>query len=486
MRSRFVVLASPLLAVLRCVGDDSTIPDASMDATADTTVMDTSPPKDGPVGDGGDGGPTCILPDAASGTLDTTFATGLKAFGANHFDTRAATVDSQGTIYVFGSAAICADGGTFGYAIAHILENGSIDPVFTQNGNPLCLAPAPLNIGLTATMLPSNAPLFGGASGNGTTTGYGLLASYTGDASANTGFNLTGTLALPQAAGTTTGGGCGSATISDTSNAFTTINALAVSSTGKIAVVGSNAVAACGINDFIPTGTAGFVLQLNSDGTTDGAFNSGTPLKDGTVTGYYGVAYDAAGNLVVVGQGFADASSSMTTSILRYTSTGGTDGSLQLSATGGIVGRSVTVLADGNIMVAGSSNLTAGTYAGPLTIVRLTSGLALDTTFNGGAPLTVPMTFDAYTQYSSLAVLCNGEVLAAGTWHDDAGDQNLGLARITTAGALDPTFGQGGVTNDPFTGAEIPVGVAQDPTTGKVVVIGRNTTPQLVIARFNP
>jgi uncharacterized delta-60 repeat protein len=484
---------APVSLLVQCVGDNTVNNDAGPDVSVDNTTPDVGADvhPDAP-GDASDGGPTCILPDAASGTLDLTFNNGTKAVGGS-FLSRAATIATDGSIYVIGSVASCTStAGQFSFGILHVLQNGSIDPVFAPGNSPLCLKFSPLDFGFAAAMLPGNNPLFGGSSGNGASSGFATLVSLTSDAGPNNGFNLNGQELLTAGAGTVVGSGCGNPQLSDTSPTLTTINSIAVSSTGKIAIVGSNAVNVCDPADFVPAGSAGFVLQLNSDGSPDSAFNSGNPLKDSTVAGFYGVTYDSAGNIVTVGQNAAylaaDASVVRTASVRRFTPSATADGSIEVSATGGMIGRSVIVTPDGHVMIGGSSNIQWPTYGGVLTVMRLTSALALDTGFNGGAPLTLaPLTLDAFVQYSSLAVLCNGAVLAAGTWTSDGGtQQDLALAKVTPTGALDTTFGTGGIAIDLVSGYQIPVGVAQDPTTGKVVVVGRDTVPHLVIARFNP
>jgi uncharacterized delta-60 repeat protein len=483
MRKLHIVMVG---VVASSCGGGSSTPDGGVDGGFDSTMNDTgadaAPPVDAS-NDAADGGPTCVMPDAASGTLDLGFSSGVKTIGSGRFFVRAATIDSAGTTYVLGSHTDCFDASAgYAFAIAHLDQSGNVDPNFP----PRCLDFSAIDYGFAAAMLPANAPVVAGGSGNGATIGFGSVASVVVDGGANLAFNLTGQLLLPQSTGTPGPPGCPT---TDTSTALSTINGIAVSTAGKIALVGSNTVNVCDPNDFAGAGTAGFVLQLNADGTVDSAFNAGQPVKDTTVAGFYGVAYDAAGNIVTVGESPVSSAglptSSSTASVRRYTGVGAADGTLEVSATGGMIGRSVVVRPDGSIMVGGSSSLT--NFYGPLTVVRLTSALTLDATFNGGNPLVLPLTSDGYQQYSSLSVLCDGTVLAAGAYNSDSGTdpQDMALVKLTAAGAIDTSFGTSGLAIDVIAGAEIPVAVARDPS-GRVIVVGRNATPQLVVARFNP
>jgi uncharacterized delta-60 repeat protein len=502
------VMGALVFALVDCVGDESvggggSLPDGGGADTSSGSMTDgTVPVVDSggatDAGSGGDangeGGSSCKVPDPAlSGTLDTTFSTGTKVIGAGHFYARAATTDPSGGVYVVGSVPDNdAGGGDYDIAVLHIFQDGTVDPSFTSNANPLRYHYTHLDFGFGAATLPSGAPIFVGSSGNGASAGNGVVLSVVDSGAYNTAFNPTGAqpglLELPSATGTVVGAGCGNPALSDTSTTLTTINAIAASA-DKIAIVGSNVVNVCSIQTFVAAGSSGFVMLLNKDGSINGTFNGGAVLQDSTVAGFYGVSFDAAGNVLAIGQNIADAGANRTASVRRYTAAGAAMGSVDVTANGGMIGRSIGVLPDGKVVIAGATEIMDPTFAGTLGVMRLTSALAVDSTFNGGKVLEVPLNFDAYLQYSSLAILCDGTVLAAGTWQGDAAapdPQDMGLAKILSSGALDLSFGEGGVTRSIINGAEIPVGAAQDPTTGKVVVIGRDTIPNLVIARFNP
>lgn len=505
--TRLAVLSLPLAGLMiaglaDCVGDSSTTSDAvdsgaGTDAAqaTDGTVFasDSGGSVDAGTDTGADSGPLCVVPNKAlSGTVDNTFSTGTKVVGAGHFYARAATVDPLGGVYVVGSVIDNdAGGGAWDIAILHILQDGTVDPAFTPNANPRRFHYSLLDFGFAAATLPSGAPIFAGSSSNGTLLGNGTVLSVTDGGAYNAAFNPIGAtpgyLPLPSGASTIVGSGCGTA-ISDTSSTLTTINGIAASA-DKIVVVGSNVVNVCDGNRYEPVGTKGFVMLLNKDGSTTGTFNGGSVLLDATVGGFFGVAFDANGNIVTVGQNVADAGVNRVASVRRFSPAGAASGTVDITATGGFIGRSIGVLPDGKIVVAGSTQLVDPTFGGALIVVRLTSALAIDNTFNGGKPLVTSLGFDAYTQFGSLAILCDGTVLAAGTWTGDvasADPQDLGLAKILGTGVLDNSFGEGGIARSVINGAEIPVGATQDPTTGKVVVIGRDAVPNLVIARFNP
>ncbi len=122
---------------------------------------------------------------------------------------------------------------------------------------------------------------------------------------------------------------------------------------------------------------------------------------------------------------------------------------------------SVTVQADGGILVAGSFTLSDNSRA--FAVARYTPGGSPDTAFgDGGLVLT---TFGG--EATCVAVQADGKILVAGrSFQSD--DNRFAMARYTAAGALDPDFGGGGE----ILGGDIdPAGIVVQ-SDGRIVVAG--------------
>lgn len=489
---RIVLLASVVtssaftLAVASCVGDAPANPDsgsADSGPSATDSGPDTQPPPDTGPSDSG----SCVIPDAAApGSLDLSFTSGVKTV-AGGFRARAVAVDPSGAIYVAGAASTgtCTQ---YDIALVRFQKDGALDPVFNPGNQPRCLNVDVSDVGNAVAILPNGSALVGGASAhplNQSATvaqnfGTAMLAAFLPDAGNDLGFNGNGHRGLlaDAAAGASSFMNNGGTVV--VSSAFSTAHGVAVSA-NKIAVVGSNAI--FNLN-FPALGSTGYVQILNKDGTTDPNFNSGAALADPTVAGFWGVTFDPNGALIAVGQ--TNAGVGQQKLAVRAWSPDGKSKtiSVDIPLAGGFLGRSIVLLDDGRIVVAGPSNLTGATFDGPLAVTRLLPNGNVDMQFNGGVPLTLPLKSDGYLQSSSLAKLCNNTVLVAG--RAEVPNQDLGLTRVTPDGKLDMAFGMNGVARQPIMGDEVPIGAAQDPVTGKVVVVGRDTSANPVLARFNP
>ncbi len=136
---------------------------------------------------------------------------------------------------------------------------------------------------------------------------------------------------------------------------------------------------------------------------------------------------------------------------------------------------------NGDAYVAGSS------YAGTeqeLTVSAFTSGGVADSSFGVGGEATLS---NNGSLASGVAVLSDGNVVAAGS---DGGDQFL-LAQFTPTGALDASFGSGGVvTNSPNLGSTVDQFNSLAYQAGGNVLVaagqmGTGRTEQSVVAEYN-
>jgi uncharacterized delta-60 repeat protein len=148
----------------------------------------------------------------------------------------------------------------------------------------------------------------------------------------------------------------------------------------------------------------------------------------------------------------------------------GNGGTVTTNFANGSAGVGGFELANGDIVAVAQVDFVdnGGTGIG---LVRYTSTGALDTTFgtNGITNTTfASFTFDPF----GFAVQKNGDILVAGEAISSAGQIQFGLARYTSSGILDATFGNSGlVTTVVGTRVDVPTAMLLQPN-GKIVMAG--------------
>jgi len=255
--------------------------------------------------------------------------------------------------------------------------------------------------------------------------------------------------------------------------------ALAVQPDGKIVMTG-----------FSNNGSnADFALvRYTSSGALDPTFGSGgkviTPVGSGDDSGE-AVALQSDGKIVVAGYSNGDFA------LVRYTSSGvpdntfGSGGKVTTSiGTGSDAGGAVVIQSDGKIVVAGYS--FKSTFDADFALVRYTSSGALDPTFSGG---TVTTTFGTFAdQARQVALQSDGKIVVGGI-RSNGSTYEWALARYSSSGVLDPTFGTGGKVTTPIgssTDAGSAVALQSD---GKIVVAGDSSNggnADFAVVRYIP
>lgn len=131
--------------------------------------------------------------------------------------------------------------------------------------------------------------------------------------------------------------------------------------------------------------------------------------------------------------------------------------------------RAVALAPGGKIVVAGLA-YDAVTDAYGMGVVRLNPDGTLDTTFNHGGIKSVGLPGTSAEAYAVL-VQPDGRIIVGGRLLDTG--VRWGIARLTVAGALDPTFGSGGrkVVGTVDSGLEAITAMALQPD-GRIVVVG--------------
>jgi uncharacterized delta-60 repeat protein len=167
----------------------------------------------------------------------------------------------------------------------------------------------------------------------------------------------------------------------------------------------------------------------------------------------YAIIRQADGRIVVAGETFDPVSQRVDVALVRYLENGVLDASF---GTGGIVvtplglggsARAVLQQADGRIVAAGLATFADGFHP---TLVRYLANGSLDASFGQGG---VAVTRAGVEEGVAWEVVqqANGTLVLAGEAYDaDTQTTDFMLARYSASGALDSSFGQGGVVVTPI------------------------------------
>ncbi|MEO8409824.1 MAG: Ig-like domain-containing protein, partial [Propionivibrio sp.] len=255
--------------------------------------------------------------------------------------------------------------------------------------------------------------------------------------------------------------------------------AVSVQSDGKILVAGKDN------NNFL-------LVRFLANGTLDAAFGSGgkvsTDFAGGTDIAY-SMTLQSDGKIVLGGLAFNGTSFDF--GVARYNVDGTLDttfnGSgktlVDFGASGDDQGRSMTMQADGKILVAGWSN-AAGTY--DFALMRLNTDGSLDTSFNGTGKTTTAIGTGSDLGLS-VTVQSDGKILVAGQSNSNGG--NFAVARYNSDGSLDTTFNGTGKVDTNFGGSSDDRGAAVAvQADGRIVIAGTSTingNHDFAVVRYN-
>ena|ERR1700733_3648526 len=249
-----------------------------------------------------------------------------------------------------------------------------------------------------------------------------------------------------------------------------TVNSVAIQSSDSIVAAGA---ATIGSGCFV-------VAQYTSSGNLDTTFNNTgivtTSINNGASINE--IALQSNGYIIAAGASLATTTPIQLT-LSRYTTAGILDTSFGIN---GIVvtpiqfannGYSVAIQPSNNFIVAGGYS-TASTGR-EFTLVRYNTAGVLDTTFGSGGVVTTTLSSDSVIY--SLAVQSNGSIVVGGQ-----SVSNFALARYTSSGALDTTFGTNGtVVSQLNSNSQINALTIQP--NGNIVVAGFIGS-QLAVARY--
>lgn len=211
----------------------------------------------------------------------------------------------------------------------------------------------------------------------------------------------------------------------------------------------------------------GRIARLNTDGSLDTTFNSGT----GTNNSVWIVASQPDGK-IIIGGSFITYNDIPRNNIARLNADGSLDTTFnQGIGTNGTV-FSIAIQPDGKILIGGIFT----TYDGIVRnrIARLNADGRLDGTFNMGT--------EVNDEVSTIAMQSDGKLMIAGNFTTCNGIARNRIARLNADGRLDTTF-------NPGTGANISVNHVELQPDGKIIISGAFNTYNAVarksIARLN-
>ena len=415
----------------------------------------------------------------AAGTLDNTFGDGdgtvTTDFALEHDLATAMAVQSDGKILVGGHTW---DGDYNELALARYNADGSLDTTFGGGDGLVVTSTSSGNENIDAIAVQSDGKIVvAGRTNNGSNDDF-LVARYNADGSLDTGFG-------DDAGGNNVKKGW---VKTDFGVANDVLLAILLQSGGKIVVGGSARV---GGND-------NFALaRYTSAGVLDTTFGGG----DGHVTTDFSSGDDRIHGLVAQSDGklvAAGYSSANDFALARYTADGvldttfGTNGKVTTDL-GSTQDRPTSMVqqSDGKLVVAGYTRPGGNRE---FALARYTAAGVLDTAF-GNQGKVIHAIGDGDDRIGGLGLQSSGKIVAAGR-SDNGSHDDFAIARYTTAGALDTSFGRDadndGARDGYFTTsvghrADIGEAVALQ-SDGKILVAGRshNTVNwDFGLARYN-
>jgi uncharacterized delta-60 repeat protein len=398
-----------------------------------------------------------ILLMAQAGALDPTFGAGgivTTSFGSQGTPettlAAATAIQSDGKILVAGSV-----GGEAG--VVRYTTNGTLDSSFGTGGIVINSSTGP---GFGLALQPDGKIVVGA---NGTTSTFSLeVIRYNTDGSLDTSFG-TGGIASSQPFG---GLFFGPAT-----------GGVAVEPDGKIMI----AVTSTSLGPSV-------VARLLSNGQFDSSFGTdGAALLVSTVVGT--ALLPNGKSLVGAGTGFLGTGGG----ISRYTSTGSLDSTFGLNGQAGSVGpvSALRALNSGKFISGGAaiSQVVAppGTNTTGFALTCYNANGTTDSTFGTRGGVLTTFTGNTTAAAFALAVQSNGDVVAAGQAQASGSPSIFALARYTSSGQIDTTFGTNGKVTTSFSGNTAFVSALVIQADGKIVAVGNDdssTIGSFAVARY--
>jgi uncharacterized delta-60 repeat protein len=418
---------------------------------------------------------------AADGDLDPSFGTGGQVTTDINKSTdiaNAVAIQSDGKIVVVGQTYKNNDYSDEDFVVTRYNSDGTLDPTFGRGGKTRTDFPGLAAVPSSVLIQPDGKIVVaGGAFPLFTFLGDFKVVRYLPNGRLDTSFGSGGIV-------TTSFPGQGS-------YAF----GMALQSDGKIIAAGTDFV------DFSSednSNTDFALARYNSDGTPDTSFGSGsgqiTTDFDGFNDDTFAILIQADGKLVAVGSA-KNPANFYDFAAARYFADGTLDTSFGVAGKvrtdfgdhGFDQARAAVLLPDGRIVAAGFAITQNGVFQ-KFAVARYTSTGTLDTSFSQDGLTQVDFGSCCQTA-NKLLLQSDGKIITVGFANTESSDSDFLLARLTTRGALDQTFGVGGKVRTSFGDLNGGANGAALQSDGKIVAVGFQATftnqwSQLALARY--
>jgi uncharacterized delta-60 repeat protein len=383
------------------------------------------------------------------------------------------TLDSEGRTLTTGSTR--AADGSIELVAVRALADGAVDPAFGAGGSlvvQLALGGSPISIGERIGPRPAGGWLIVGRGTGADSRDTGLVAALDANGMLDVGFGSGGAV-RPQLAGASPA----------------VMSALG----GAVAADGSSFIAGTVDDDPMTPGTRLVVAKLAATGLPSTGFGN-QPSQGAYVNGFAQVpqgessasdVLETASGLLVVGSTLDQAAKP---EMLLLRLTGGGTGDPSFAGGAGFVR---VQAADPTAMPAGSSNgrrlargpaeeiyalgeASDGDGRPAIAVARFTTGGVLDSTFGTLGVRRVQTASGMFGQSSGadLVVQPDGRIVIVGTSIDNGSEFQLVVLRLETNGDLDPTFGVGGVVRPALGPRTFGAGIALSADARTAVVTG--------------
>ncbi len=414
------------------------------------------------------------MAQAAAGELDPTFGTGGMVTTDINRSTdiaNAVAVQADGKSVVVGTTYKNNDFSTEDFVVTRYNTDGTLDSTFGRGGKVRTdfpgLAAVPSSVVIQSD---GKIVVAGGAFPLFTFSGNIKVVRYNSNGSLDTSFGAGGivTTIFPQG-----------------SYAFD----VALQTDGKIIIAGTVFVD-FNIGDSSDTDFA--LARYNPDGTPDATFGSGGQVSTdfvGFEDDAFSVLIQPDGKIVAVGSA-NDPATFYDFAAARYLSNGTID------TTFGVAGkvrtdfgdqnfdraRSAALQTDGKIVAAGFA-ISQGGGVQNFAVARYTSSGVLDTTFSRVGKTQID--FGNCCQSATKVLLqSDGKIITVGGSNGESGDDDFLLARLSSRGSLDNTFGVGGEVRTSFGDLNGGANGAAFQSDGKIVAVGFQATFSNQFANF--
>jgi len=202
----------------------------------------------------------------------------------------------------------------------------------------------------------------------------------------------------------------------------------------------------CGLVVFVLVMECGAIAA--APGGLDPAFGTGGKYQ----SDYYGrsmfgpaIGVQPDGRIIAVGKNFSGQDDDF--AVVRLTSAGAFEsGTTEAFAPGkNEEAKAILILPDGRTVAGGEGN--AGGYA-QHGVMRFLANGSLDPTFGNGGKVSVD--FGRLSHVHSMALQPDGKIVIVGESYGGANESRAAMARLNTDGSLDTTFGQNGLVQASF------------------------------------